>query len=86
VLVLAGRRADSTARAGGWTRRQPQLAVAYEVQCNQLGVDRRRSPCRRGQQGDRVVVSRYSGIQTPKSQKPHWLKPGSHTGVTVYPQ
>ena len=35
---------------------------------------------------DRLVVSRYSGIQTPNSQKPHWLKPGSHTGVTVYPQ
>ena len=36
--------------------------------------------------GDRAVVGRYSGIQTPKSQNPHWLKPGSQTGVTVYPQ
>jgi hypothetical protein len=24
----------------------------------------------------------YSGIQTPKNQKPHWLNPGSHTGVS----
>jgi hypothetical protein len=31
-------------------------------------------------------VSPYSGIQTPKSQKPHWLKPGSQSGFTVYPQ
>ena len=76
MLVLAGRRADSTACADG----------GRDGSRDELGVDRRRSPCRRGQQGDRVVVGRYSGIQTPNSQKPHWLKPGSHTGVTVYPQ
>lgn len=66
----------STACADVWTLRQR----------NELGVDRRRSPCRLAQQGDRLVVNRHSGIQTPKSQKPHWLNPGSHTGVTVFPQ
>jgi len=32
------------------------------------------------------VDGRYSGIQTPKSQNPQWLNPGSQTGVTLYPQ
>jgi len=31
-------------------------------------------------------ATRYSGIQTPKKSKPHWLNPGFHLGVCWYPQ
>lgn len=36
--------------------------------------------------GPRTKTARYSGIQTPRNQNPHWLNPGSQAGVTVWPQ
>ncbi|GCA97273.1 hypothetical protein NCCNTM_09080 [Mycolicibacterium sp. NCC-Tsukiji] len=31
----------------------------------------------------RQLLTDYSAIQMPKNQKPHAMKPGSHTGYTV---
>ena len=40
------------------------------------------TPASPGGEAGVVLTAAYSGIQTPKNQNPHWLNPGSHTGVS----
>ena len=64
-----------------YTRLAPKSfnVVIEEIKPNWPSDNGRLANWRGGRRGG---FTYYSGIQTPKNQKPHWLNPGSHTGVS----
>jgi hypothetical protein len=61
-------------RQDGWLR----LAGVF----TEFDRDRQR-PLRRSAKRASREVTLYSGIQTPKKLKPHWLNPGFHIGFSL---